>query len=133
MPRESILPLRFCGCSSSWGLRHLAVQFAHIGYFREEIVVRRRWIDDAAYTDLVALCQFLPGPASRQVGFSLGLIRANPTSASAKSPDDLIELVHDGLSSAAPSIDSNAPEPLLFCCSAAKPVRGPAIHRRLQH
>lgn len=49
---------------------------AHIGYFREEMVVRRRWIDDAQYTDLVALCQFLPGPASSQVGFSLGLIRA---------------------------------------------------------
>jgi chromate transporter len=49
---------------------------AHIGYFREEIVVRRRWVDDATYTDLVALCQFLPGPASSQVGFSLGLIRA---------------------------------------------------------
>jgi chromate transporter len=49
---------------------------AHIGYFREEIVVRRRWVDDAAYTDLVALCQFLPGPSSSQVGFALGLIRA---------------------------------------------------------
>jgi chromate transporter len=49
---------------------------AHIGYFREEIVVRRRWLDDTAYSDLVALCQFLPGPASSQVGFSLGLIRA---------------------------------------------------------
>jgi chromate transporter len=49
---------------------------AHIGYFREELVVRRRWVDDAAYTDLVALCQFLPGPASSQVGFALGLIRA---------------------------------------------------------
>jgi chromate transporter len=49
---------------------------AHIGYFRQEFVLKRRWIDDAAYTDLVALCQFLPGPASSQVGFSLGLIRA---------------------------------------------------------
>ncbi len=49
---------------------------AHIGYFREEIVVQRRWVNDATYTDLVALCQFLPGPASSQVGFSLGLIRA---------------------------------------------------------
>lgn len=49
---------------------------AHIGYFREEIVIRRRWVDDAAYSDLVALCQFLPGPTSSQVGFSLGLIRA---------------------------------------------------------
>src|ERR1700691_5567383 len=48
---------------------------AHIGYFREEFVVRRRWIDDAAYADLVALCQFLPGPASSQVGFSIGLMR----------------------------------------------------------
>ncbi len=49
---------------------------AHIGYFREEFVVRRRWIDEAAYADLVALCQFLPGPASSQVGFSIGLTRA---------------------------------------------------------
>jgi chromate transporter len=58
------------------GLTSFGGPIAHIGYFREEIVVRRRWIDDAAYTDLVALCQFLPGPASSQVGFSLGLIRA---------------------------------------------------------
>ena len=49
---------------------------AHIGYFREEFVVRRRWLDEAAYADLVALCQFLPGPASSQVGFSIGLMRA---------------------------------------------------------
>ena len=48
---------------------------AHIGYFREEFVVRRRWIDERAYVDLVALCQFLPGPASSQVGFSIGLLR----------------------------------------------------------
>src|ERR1700691_46782 len=49
---------------------------AHIGYFRDEFVVRRRWLDEAAYADLVALCQFLPGPASSQVGFSIGLARA---------------------------------------------------------
>jgi chromate transporter len=49
---------------------------AHIGYFREEFVVRRRWIDDPAFSDLVALCQFLPGPASSQLGFAIGLIRA---------------------------------------------------------
>lgn len=49
---------------------------AHLGYFREEFVVRRRWLTDAAYGDLVALCQFLPGPASSQVGFSVGLSRA---------------------------------------------------------
>lgn len=58
------------------GLTSFGGPIAHLGYFREEIVVRRRWIDDGAYTDLVALCQFLPGPASSQVGFSLGLIRA---------------------------------------------------------
>ena len=49
---------------------------AHIGYFREEFVVRRRWGEEEAYADLVALCQFLPGPASSQVGFSIGLLRA---------------------------------------------------------
>jgi len=48
---------------------------AHIGYFREEFVVRRRWLDEAAFADLVALCQFLPGPASSQIGFSIGLMR----------------------------------------------------------
>jgi chromate transporter len=49
---------------------------AHIGYFREEFVVRRRWLEEQAYADLVGLCQFLPGPASSQVGFSIGLMRA---------------------------------------------------------
>jgi chromate transporter len=49
---------------------------AHIGYFREEFVMRRRWLDEPAFADLVALCQFLPGPASSQVGFSIGLMRA---------------------------------------------------------
>src|SRR4051812_32406016 len=54
---------------------------AHIGYFRNEFVVRRRWLDDINYADLVALCQFLPGPASSQVGFSIGLMRAGYTGA----------------------------------------------------
>src|SRR4029077_6906426 len=54
---------------------------AHIGYFRDEFVVRRRWLDDTNYADLVALCQFLPGPASSQVGFSIGLMRAGYTGA----------------------------------------------------
>jgi chromate transporter len=58
------------------GVTSFGGPIAHIGYFREEVVVRRRWVDDPTYTDLVALCQFLPGPASSQVGFSLGLIRA---------------------------------------------------------
>jgi chromate transporter len=58
------------------GVTSFGGPIAHIGYFREELVLRRGWLDDATYTDLVALCQFLPGPASSQVGFSLGLIRA---------------------------------------------------------
>jgi chromate transporter len=49
---------------------------AHLGYFRNEFVARRRWLDERAYADLVALCQFLPGPASSQVGLAIGLSRA---------------------------------------------------------
>ena len=49
---------------------------AHLGYFREAFVHRRKWIDDKAYADLVALCQFLPGPASSQVGIGIGLAKA---------------------------------------------------------
>jgi chromate transporter len=49
---------------------------AHLGYFRSEFVLRRQWLSERAYADLVALCQFLPGPASTQVGFSIGLGRA---------------------------------------------------------
>ena len=48
---------------------------AHLGYFRDEFIVRRRWLDETGYADLVALAQFLPGPASSQVGFSLGVLR----------------------------------------------------------
>jgi chromate transporter len=58
------------------GLISFGGPMAHIGYFRDEFVMRRRWLDDATYTDIVALCQFLPGPASSQVGFSIGLMRA---------------------------------------------------------
>ncbi|MBU2958120.1 chromate efflux transporter [Paracoccus sp. 1_MG-2023] len=58
------------------GLTSFGGPIAHLGYFRDELVTRRRWLDDAAYADLVALCQFLPGPASSQVGFALGLMRA---------------------------------------------------------
>jgi len=49
---------------------------AHLGYFRAEFVERRRWLDEAAYADIVALCQFLPGPASSQTGISIGILRA---------------------------------------------------------
>jgi chromate transporter len=58
------------------GLSSFGGPIAHLGYFREEFVVRRRWLDEQAFVDLVALCQFLPGPASSQVGFSIGLMRA---------------------------------------------------------
>ena len=58
------------------GISSFGGPIAHIGYFREEFVVRRRWLDEQAFVDLVALCQFLPGPASSQTGFSIGLIRA---------------------------------------------------------
>ena len=58
------------------GLSSFGGPIAHLGYFRDELVVRRRWLDDHAYADLVALCQFLPGPASSQVGFALGMVRA---------------------------------------------------------
>ncbi len=57
------------------GLTSFGGPIAHLGYFRDELVVRRKWIDEAGYTDLVALCQFMPGPASSQVGFSLGILR----------------------------------------------------------
>jgi chromate transporter len=57
------------------GLTSFGGPIAHLGYFRDELVVRRKWLDEAGYADLVALCQFLPGPASSQVGFSLGILR----------------------------------------------------------
>ncbi len=63
------------------GLTSFGGPIAHLGYYRDELVVRRRWIDEAGYADLVALCQFLPGPASSQVGFSLGLLRGGPLGA----------------------------------------------------
>ncbi|BBP04693.1 chromate transporter [Sulfuriferula plumbiphila] len=57
------------GCTSFGG------PIAHLGYFRAEFVERRKWLNDHAYADLVALCQFLPGPASSQAGIALGLFR----------------------------------------------------------
>lgn len=60
------------------GLTAFGGPIAHLGYFRTEFVERRRWLDEDSYADLVGLCQFLPGPASSQVGFSLGLWRAGP-------------------------------------------------------
>jgi len=58
------------------GLTSFGGPIAHLGYFREEYVVRRRWLDEASYADMVALCQFLPGPVSSQVGIAVGMTRA---------------------------------------------------------
>jgi chromate transporter len=58
------------------GLTSFGGPIAHLGYFRQEFVARRRWLEEAAYADIVALCQFLPGPASSEVGIGIGLTRA---------------------------------------------------------
>lgn len=72
-PRSS--PLAILLIFLRLGLTSFGGPVAHLGYFREEFVKRRQWLDDHAYADLVALCQFLPGPASSQVGIALGLVR----------------------------------------------------------
>src|SRR3972149_4505978 len=64
------------GAAGRLGLTSFGGPIAHLGYFRDEYVVRRKWIDEARYADLVALCQFLPGPASSQVGIAIGIMRA---------------------------------------------------------
>jgi chromate transporter len=58
------------------GLTSFGGPVAHLGFFRDEFVVRRKWLDDRTYADLIALCQFLPGPASSQAGLAIGLSRA---------------------------------------------------------
>lgn len=58
------------GCTAFGG------PIAHLGYFRKELVERRRWVSDSQFSQLLAICQFLPGPASSQLGFGLGLLRA---------------------------------------------------------
>ena len=67
---EVFLAFLKLGCTAFGG------PVAHLGYFRTEFVERRRWLDDGTYADIVALCQFLPGPASSQVGMTLGILRA---------------------------------------------------------
>ena len=68
--------LEVLSASTRLGLTSFGGPIAHLGYFRHEYVVKRRWLDEAHYADLVALCQFLPGPASSQVGIALGIMRA---------------------------------------------------------
>ncbi|WP_145141393.1 chromate transporter [Paenibacillus sp. Y412MC10] len=62
--------------STKLGLTSFGGPIAHLGYFHDEYVRRRKWMDEKAYADLVALCQFLPGPASSQVGIGIGILRA---------------------------------------------------------
>ncbi len=68
--------LEVLGVALRLGLTSFGGPIAHLGYFRSEYVARRKWIDEAHYADLVALCQFLPGPASSQVGIAIGINRA---------------------------------------------------------
>src|SRR6266568_6390710 len=68
--------LEVLGVFTKLGLTSFGGPIAHLGYFRQEIVVRRKWLDEASYADLIALCQFLPGPSSSQTGIALGISRA---------------------------------------------------------
>ncbi|WP_085993386.1 chromate transporter [Oceanobacillus senegalensis] len=61
--------------STRLGLTSFGGPIAHLGYFHEEYIRRRKWMDEKSYADLVALCQFLPGPASSQVGIGIGVMR----------------------------------------------------------
>ncbi len=67
--------IEIMNASTKLGLTSFGGPAAHIGYFREEYVKKRQWLDDKMYADLVALCQFLPGPASSQIGIAVGLMR----------------------------------------------------------
>ncbi len=74
--RELKILIEILFVSTKLGLTSFGGPIAHLGYFREEYVRRKKWIDDQNYADLVALSQFLPGPASSQVGIGIGVIRA---------------------------------------------------------
>ena len=68
--------LEVLGVFTRLGLTSFGGPIAHLGYFRQEIVVRRKWVAEEEYADLLALCQFLPGPSSSQMGIALGITRA---------------------------------------------------------
>lgn len=76
MPERMKNLLEILLISFKLGLTSFGGPAAHLGYFREEYVKRRKWLDEQTYADLVALCQFLPGPASSQVGMGIGIMRA---------------------------------------------------------
>src|SRR3954447_6881516 len=69
---EVLLVFLRLGCTSFGG------PVAHLGYYRADLVARRHWLSEATFADLVALCQFMPGPASSQTGMAIGLLRAGP-------------------------------------------------------
>ncbi len=69
-------PLEVLRVALRLGLTSFGGPIAHLGYFRDEYVVRRQWLNEQTYADVVALCQFLPGPASSQVGIIIGIVRA---------------------------------------------------------
>jgi chromate transporter len=71
-----VAALEVLAVATRLGLTSFGGPVAHLGYFRSEYVVRRRWLDEQTYADVVALCQFLPGPASSQVGIAIGIFRA---------------------------------------------------------
>jgi chromate transporter len=72
---ERSSPLEILRIFLRLGLTSFGGPVAHIGYFRAEFVARRHWLEEGAFADIVALCQFLPGPASSQVGLSIGIMR----------------------------------------------------------
>lgn len=74
--RSSSALLEIGGAALRLGLTSFGGPIAHLAYFRHEYVEKRRWVDEATYADLVALCQFLPGPASSQLGIAIGTLRA---------------------------------------------------------
>jgi chromate transporter len=76
VPTRQSSPLEVFRIFLRLGLTSFGGPVAHLGYFRAEFVARRHWLDEAAFADIVALCQFLPGPASSQVGISIGIMRA---------------------------------------------------------
>ncbi|RDW22325.1 ChrA protein [Oceanobacillus arenosus] len=73
MKKHSLLEV--LSASLKLGLTSFGGPTAHLGYFKDEYVDKRKWLDDKMYADIIALCQFLPGPASSQVGIAIGMIR----------------------------------------------------------
>ncbi|MNG89819.1 chromate efflux transporter [Serratia plymuthica] len=82
-PRDDSRPWSIFLIFLRLGLTSFGGPIAHLSYFRGEFVIRRRWLSECSYADLVALCQFLPGPASSQVGIALGMLRSGYTGAAA--------------------------------------------------